>query len=68
MVLIVCLVEATTAHEGERNLARLSVTAVISLFFPVPLSAVKSHDSLPLGLRAAPLYNVDEHLSEVEPC
>lgn len=61
MVLIACLVATTTAHEWERNLARLSVTAVIFLFFPVPLSAIKSHDSLPQRLCAAQLYNVDEH-------
>lgn len=68
MALIAGLVPATTAHGGERNLARLSVTAMISLFFPVPLSAKKSRGSLPPGLRAAPPYNVDEHWSEVEPC
>lgn len=67
MVLIACLVAATTARGGEMNLVRLPVTAVIVLFFPVPLSAIKSHDSLPKGLCAAQLYNVDEHLSEVSP-
>lgn len=32
-----------------------TVTAVILLFFPVPLSAIKSHDSLWGGLRGAQL-------------
>lgn len=68
MALIACLVTATTAHGGERNLARLSVTAMISLFSPVPLSEIKSHGSLPPGLHAAPRFNVDEHWSEAGPC
>lgn len=55
MILIACLVEATAVHGGEMNPATLSVTAVISLFFPVPLAAIKSHDSLLGGLRGAQL-------------
>lgn len=51
-----CLfVEAATVHGGEMSLVMLSVTAVILLFFPVPLSAIKSHDSLWGGLRGAQL-------------
>ena len=55
MNLIACLVEATPAHAGEMNLVTLPVTAAIWLFFPIPLSAVKSHDSLLGGLRGAQL-------------
>ena len=55
MILIACLVEATTAHGGEMNLVTLSVTVAILLFFPVPLSAIKSHNSLLGGLRGAQL-------------
>lgn len=50
------------------NLVTLSVTATIRLFFPVPLSVLKSHSSLLGGLRRAQLENVDEHLRETEPC
>lgn len=46
---------------------RVSVTAVIVRFFPAPLSAIKPHDSLLKGLRAAQLHNVDEHLSDASP-
>lgn len=55
MILIACLVEATTVHCGEMNPVTLSVTAVILSFFPVPLSAIKSHDGLLGGLWGAQL-------------
>lgn len=66
-ICIACLVEATAAHAGEMNLVTLSVTARLTLS-PYPIICWQNPTTVSWEGCVELNLNVDEHLSEEEPC